>query len=184
MDKKMERNTVWFKEIENLLKKEEPKELPLNDFTPSAVGVPLSVIKGNLSLTFILRTMNVNHPGQIGFPGGQYEQRDQNLYNTVLRELEEELGIKKELIYLLGRLSDQRTPSKFWIRPFVILIPGNIEFKARDKIEVEKIFSIPILQFKKSFGNWGIEYWFGDIRIWGVTARIMEELFKKINLNI
>ncbi len=175
---------MWFKEIEELLKREKPVELPLKDFVPSAVGVPLSVIKGNLSLTFILRTMKVNHPGQIGFPGGQYEPKDGTLYNTVLREVEEELGIKKELIYLLGQLSDQTTPTKFWIRPFVILIPGNIDYKPADKIEVEKIFSIPILNFKKTIGFYGVEFWDKDLRIWGVTARIMVELFRKINLKV
>jgi 8-oxo-dGTP pyrophosphatase MutT (NUDIX family) len=175
---------MWFKEIEELLKKEKPKELPLRDFTPSAVGVPLSVRKGNLSLTFILRTMKVNHPGQIGFPGGQYETKDGTLYNTVLREVEEELGIKKELIYLLGQLSDQTTPTKFWIRPFVILIPGNIEYKPENKIEVEKVLSIPILNFKKTIGFYGVEFWESNTRIWGVTARIMEELFRKINLKV
>lgn len=175
---------MWFKEIENLLKKNPIKELPLGNLKPSAVGVPLSVTNGKLTITLILRTMNVNHPGQISFPGGQYEAKDQNLYNTVLREVEEELGIKKELIYPLGRLSDQTTPSKFWIRPFVILIPGNIEYKPKDKIEVEKIFSIPLLNFEKRFGVFGVEFWDGDMRIWGVTARMMEELFKKINLNI
>lgn len=180
----MEGNFMWFKEIEILLKRQPPEELPLKDFTPSAVGVPLSIIEGKLSLTFILRTMKVNHPGQIGFPGGQYEPKDQNLYNTVLREVEEELGIKKELIYPLGQLSDQTTPSKFWIRPFVILIPGNIKYRAADKIEVEKIFSIPVLNFVKKTGLYGVEFWDGDLRIWGVTARIMEELFKKINLKI
>lgn len=175
---------MWFKEIENLLKKESPKELPLKDFTPSAVGVPLSVIKGNLSLTFILRTMKVNHPGQIGFPGGQYEHKDKNLYNTVLREIEEELGIEKELVYLLGQLSDQTTPSKFWIRPFVVLIPGNIEYKTADKIEVDKIFSVPVLNLKRVYGLYGVEFWENDLKIWGVTARIMDELFQKINLKI
>ncbi len=171
---------MWFKEIEKILKENPPRELPLGDFKPSAVGVPLSVQRGELNLTFILRTMNVNHPGQIGFPGGQYEPKDGDLYKTVLREVEEELGIKKELIYPLGRLSDQTTPSKFWIRPYVILIPGNIDLKAKDKGEVEKIFSIPILKFKKRFEQWGVEFWFKETRIWGVTARMMEELFSKI----
>lgn len=182
MGPKVERISMWFKEIEKILKEKPIVELPIGNFTPSAVGVPLSVIKGKLSLTFILRTMNVNHPGQIGFPGGQYELKDQNLYNTVLREVEEELGIKKELIYLLGRLSDQTTPSKYWIRPFVILIPGNIEHKPKDKIEVEKIFKIPLLNFEKKFGVFGVEFWDRDLRIWGVTARIMEELFLKIGI--
>lgn len=182
MGSKVEGISMWFKEIEKILKESPIVELPIGNFTPSAVGVPLSVVKGKISLTFILRTMKVNHPGQIGFPGGQVEIKDQNLYNTVLREVEEELGIKKELVYLLGRLSDQRTPSKYWIRPFVILIPGNLEYKSADKIEVEKIFSIPILNFEKKFGIFGVEFWQKDLRIWGVTARIMDELFQKIGI--
>lgn len=179
----MEKGNIWFKEVERLLKKEKPFEIPIQNYKPSAVGVPLSVMKGKLCITLIKRSMKVNHPGQVGFPGGQYEIKDQNFYNTVLREVEEELGIRKELIYLLGQLSDQITPSGYWIRPFVILIPGNLKFNPKDRIEVEEIISIPVLELQKTSGQWGTEYFFKKLRIWGVTARIMDELFKKIGLN-
>ena len=49
---------------------------------------------------------NGKHSGQIAFPGGKKEVDDANLIETALRETEEEVGVIKNHIEIIGRLSD------------------------------------------------------------------------------
>jgi 8-oxo-dGTP pyrophosphatase MutT (NUDIX family) len=91
--------------------------------TPSAVLIPLYKKQGEYYILFIQRTDRVkDHKGQISFPGGAYEEDDDSLLQTALREATEEVGLASEDVEVLGELDDFRTiGSGYTISPFVAL---------------------------------------------------------------
>jgi 8-oxo-dGTP pyrophosphatase MutT (NUDIX family) len=128
------------------------------------------------------------HGGQIAFPGGAWEPTDPDLLATALREAEEEIGLRRADVEILGALSDTVTAtSRFCIRPFVGWISPGAVF-APDPAEVEAILPVPLAILQEP-ANFREERWERDGRtfpvyfyqagtdvIWGVTARILREL--------
>ncbi|MFX0041354.1 MAG: NUDIX hydrolase [Candidatus Hodarchaeota archaeon] len=93
------------------------------------------------------------HSGEMSFPGGKYDPKlDKTLLDTALRELEEELGILKANVTLLGCIDDHLTPKGFIITTFVAYINENRTMIKQDE-EVKEIVKIPISFFaeKKNY---------------------------------
>ena len=87
------------------------------------------------------------HSGEMGFPGGKFDdQLDKTYQDTALRELEEELGISKLDVKILGCLDDHLTPKGFIITPFVGYINESQEMIKQDD-EIKEIVTIPITFF-------------------------------------
>ncbi|MFX1278382.1 MAG: NUDIX hydrolase [Promethearchaeota archaeon] len=84
------------------------------------------------------------HRGEMSFPGGKFEPKfDKSLEDTALRETEEEIGVPRDKIRIIGCLDDFPTISKFIVTPYLGLI--NKEQKLiRDEREVQKILKVPI----------------------------------------
>jgi len=83
------------------------------------------------------------HGGQISFPGGKSEPDDQSLWDTALRETQEEIGVEKEQIELLGPLTSLYIPvSGFLVHPFVGM--GNIDHFVPQAEEVANILQWPL----------------------------------------
>jgi 8-oxo-dGTP pyrophosphatase MutT (NUDIX family) len=154
----------------------------------AGVLVPLLVEDGRYRVLFTKRTHRVgHHKGQISFPGGAVDDEDDTVEETVLREVHEELGVKKEDVRILGRIDDARTmASSFIVHPFVGLIPYPYEFRL-SRAEVAGLLRIPLEVFCR--GGSGererlVEYEGNYYRtptfesqgevIWGATAQIME----------
>jgi 8-oxo-dGTP pyrophosphatase MutT (NUDIX family) len=138
---------------------------------------------------FILtrRSRNVkHHKGEISFPGGAWEEKDTSLQETALRESEEEIGLKKSQVRVLGSLDDTCVSvSSFVITPFVGYIEESSIYQA-DKVETTEIFEIPLSFFydPNSYRTCPIPYkgitlkkhaypWKNDVVVWGATARII-----------
>lgn len=168
---------MWMLEIAQRLKKHPIKEIPVGNRIPSSVLVPLSVERGMLHITFIQRTHQISHGGQIGFPGGHVEGEDPTLLATALREVEEELGIPPHKVIPLGRLGDQVTPTGYWIRPFVGAFPTGVAYM-KDTREVAQVLTLPIPVLLRS--QKGNRFIVGKEVIWGVTARILKECLSLI----
>jgi len=163
--------------------------------TRAAVLVPLFVKNGQYHLLFIQRTDRVrDHKGQISFPGGAYEKEDKDLQITALREAEEEVGIRREDVKIIGRLDDMATAgTRFVISPFVGLIPYPYQFKV-DHFETDEILEIPLAELLDTqrceegtalVDGKNIPSYFyhctGGKTIWGATARIVKQLVGILN---
>ncbi len=85
------------------------------------------------------------HSGQISFPGGKVEKQDKSFIETALRECEEEIGIPKENISILGTLSSLYIPaSNFVVNPTVGYMQFDEELISLSQNEVKEILIVPI----------------------------------------
>jgi 8-oxo-dGTP pyrophosphatase MutT (NUDIX family) len=163
----------------------------------AGVLVPLVIIDGALNVILTQRTDDVeHHKGQISFPGGTMDRVDGTIIETALRETEEEIGLTKKSIEVLGLLHDYCTPSGFCITPVVGFLPRMPSF-VLNKTEVAEVFEVP-LSFFLDPQNERIEqrmrlgtmlnvyfYNYGSYEIWGATAEMLRiflhELMSEIN---
>ena len=105
----------------------------------------LREVEETLYVVFTRRSKNLSsHPGQISFPGGRIDKDDPTIVDAGFREVEEEIGIKKENIETLGLLPPHETVSQFIIYPFVGFIKKPTSFFI-NKNEVEELFFVPLV---------------------------------------
>jgi len=154
----------------------------------AGVLVPLRDIGGEITVTLSRRTERVpHHKGQICFPGGSRDPGDRDLLGTALREAEEELGIRRGDVELLGAMERVPTVTGFCIQPFVARIPWDARFHL-DGFEVAETFDAPLSAFTdlsryraacttflgKPYMVYFLDY--DRFTIWGATARILHSL--------
>ena len=144
-----------------------------------------------LKMIVIRRSSYVGvHSGQIAFPGGRFEVEDIDVQTTALREIEEEIGISREDIEIIGRLSDIYVPpSNFLISVFVGYLTQKPVFNI-DKREVHEVIELTLNDFfaenvihEKEFvvpstaGSVNAAYYnVGNVELWGASAMVMTEL--------
>lgn len=130
--------------------------------------------------------------GQIAFPGGRYKSDDQDLTETMFRELWEEAGIPKKSVNLLGSLpciSPANYP-RMKVKPFVGWLSEKME--ARPGPEIEKTFWVafhllkPRVQdvYAKSVGKVRkyLCYVFDGEVVWGMTSVLLRRLMSMLEL--
>lgn len=158
------------------------------DFTEAAVLLPLIDHAGGMTVLLTQRTAHLkSHAGQISFPGGRFEAGDHSPEATALRETEEEIGLPRERIEVVGRLGARRTGTGFRVIPVVGLIDPPLPLDP-DPNEVAEVFEVP-LDFVLDAANHrfetrlhgGVERQFyamtyGEYYIWGLTARLLVNL--------
>ena len=156
---------------------------------PSAVLIPIYHKRGQYYILFTQRTEKVkDHKGEICFPGGAYEEKDEALVNTALREAAEEIGLMAGDVEVLGELDDVLTISTpYIISPFVAAILWPYQFKL-DEFETEELIEVPISalldkdcvrQETEMMNGEEITSYFYHYQgrvIWGATARILNQL--------
>ena len=153
--------------------------------TNAAVLVPMVLRDGQVNLLFTQRTEHLNaHPGQISFPGGRVERSDSGREDTALRETEEEIGLARRHVSVLGCLPEYYLPSGFRITPVVGWIKAPFETCA-DPYEVADIFEVPLTHFLDAARYTRHEYHFNGRHrhyvaipwegryIWGATAGML-----------
>jgi 8-oxo-dGTP pyrophosphatase MutT (NUDIX family) len=132
------------------------------------------------------------HAGQIAFPGGKPEPSDRDLLDTALREAEEEVGLPRELVTVIGRLTPVPTPTGFMIVPFVGRVSSDWEPREVSP-EVGRILtpSLGTLMDPAIYHHTGTVEWKGrhydlhEYRIsepplWGATARMVWDLLDRM----
>lgn len=140
------------------------------------------------SLILTLRSKKLpNHPGEVCFPGGRWHEGDKNLYNTALRELQEELCIDSSRVELNYPMALESTLTGFIIQPWFASLENLNPYKA-DKREVRGVFRLPMneVALAKNYKEIIVNRFGLDIKsyqytatqhfVWGVTARIMMQL--------
>jgi len=130
-----------------------------------------------------------NHPGQISFPGGGFEEQDITLKGTILRELHEEIGLLESDVQFLGNLDDYASTTGYLITPFVGSIPYPYDFKINRR-EVSELLFVPVNEFRKppSVGYvvrdgkpYPVYYYDLSQRVvWGATARIVKNFIEVV----
>ena len=154
---------------------------------PAAVLIPLFVRDKGLWTLFTKRTDYVqHHKGQISFPGGGAHASDTNLWETAVRETEEEIGVPRAGVKILGALPKLVTVTDFEISPFVGAIPYPTQF-APHAGEVESIIEVPLsylldpMVVEERAVKWKgrdvmtLVYHYKGHAIWGATARILAD---------
>jgi 8-oxo-dGTP pyrophosphatase MutT (NUDIX family) len=153
--------------------------------TPAAVLVPLINREDGLTVLFTERSRDLpDHPGQISFPGGRVEAGDADTGIAALREAEEEVGLSRKHVTLLGRLEPYETVTGYRVTPVVGWVEPPFEVKA-DPVEVADIFEVPLAfllepanhqRHFRMVGNTRRDYYaipYGDRYIWGATAAML-----------
>jgi 8-oxo-dGTP pyrophosphatase MutT (NUDIX family) len=159
---------------------------PSADHKRAGVLVPMFVKEKELWLLFTKRSDKLlTHRGQVSFPGGAFETGDRDLKDTAVRETEEELGLERKQIVLLGKLSPIITSTSYYVEPYVAAIPHPVEFKPSPD-EIEALWEIPVSALmtptaveERSFEGSDrpvLFYHYGQKTVWGATARILSEL--------
>ena len=163
---------------------------------PAAVLIPLVNKESEITVLLTKRTNNLNnHAGQISFPGGRVDKTDRHPEDTALRETEEEIGLKKRQIEVVGQLNDYVVGTGFLVRPIIGFIEPPFKVTPHEN-EVAEVFEAP-LSFITNPDNFerrtrtikGIERNYFAIQwkdrlIWGATAGMIINLFDRINKNV
>jgi len=112
---------------------------------PSAsVLVPLVQRDDGLHVLLTRRTDHLHdHAGQISFPGGRADPGDADVIDTALRETQEEVGLPRERVQVLGPLNTYSTVSSYVVTPIVGLVQPPFEL-ALDAFEVAEAFEVPL----------------------------------------
>jgi len=117
---------------------------PPDKLREAAVLVPLVDRDDEATVIFTQRTAHLTaHAGQISFPGGRMEKHDRSPEDTALRETEEEIGLDRERIEILGRLDTYVTRTGFRVTPVVGLVRPPFALNP-DPTEVEEVFEVPL----------------------------------------
>ena len=159
---------------------------------PAGVLVPVIAGARGAEVLLTKRSSRLkHHPGQIAFPGGKQDDGDTDVIAAALREAEEEVGLPRDHVEILGTLPTHETVTGFLVTPVV----GWIE-TAFDVIpepgEVAEAFRVPLAhvtdvrQFTVQSRRWRgtrRHYYtvpFGPYYIWGATARILRGLAQRM----
>jgi 8-oxo-dGTP pyrophosphatase MutT (NUDIX family) len=168
-----------------------PDLRPKAPLTPAAVLVPLILRPEGKTVLLTRRTAHLAaHAGQISFPGGRLEPEDADAAAGALRETEEEIGLAREYVEIIGRLDTYVVRTGFEVTPLVGLVTPPFTL-TRDEFEVAEVFEVPLAfildpknhqrQTRVDFGGVKREFWaipYGDYHIWGATAGMLVNLYE------
>lgn len=157
--------------------------------TRAAVLIPLLLKSEGLSVLLTQRTDHLHdHAGQISFPGGRMDPDDASPHDTALRESEEEIGLDRAAVEIIGHLPQYLTVSGYSVTPVVGFVKPQAEY-VLDTFEVADVFEVP-LHFLMDPANHQVRVWESDQGsrrfysmpyenrfIWGATAGMLRNLY-------
>jgi len=177
----------WMPEITGEQRPHQSADAP----RPAAVLMPIIIRADGPTLLFTQRTADLkDHPGQVSFPGGRMELSDKSPIDTALRETEEEIGLLRQHVEVIGSLPEYFTGTGYRVTPVAALVWPPFEV-IPDPREVAEIFEVPLAFLmdgmnhqrrtvelpsgmgRRTFYTMPYERFF----IWGATAGMLRNLF-------
>jgi 8-oxo-dGTP pyrophosphatase MutT (NUDIX family) len=181
--------------LEALLASRAADRIEPGNLRRACVLVPLIVTDEGWSMVFVLRSENLKrHSGQIAFPGGGADPGEP-LEVTALRETEEEIGVARDDVRLIGRLDDLVTRTGFVVAPFVGVIDAGHTYVPQER-EVTEIFEVPVaplfappnpeIRYIPYLGELYPSYFYhwGGREIWGLTGRMLKSFLDLVRLSL
>ena len=122
------------------------------------------------------------HSGEVSFPGGKAEDGDASLFDTALRESNEEMSLNGEDVTMLGKLDYLISRHKIEVNPFIATVDKAQDLKANE--EIQEIFTVPLSflldpknikreSIERQGSVWEVPTWsLKNQKIWGLTAMI------------
>jgi 8-oxo-dGTP pyrophosphatase MutT (NUDIX family) len=166
-----------------------PGMKPPDRLTPAAVLIPMVARDGGMTMLLTQRSNHLaHHPGQVSFPGGHVDPGDNSPEDTALRETEEEVGIDRRHVRIIGRLADYWTRTGFAVSPIVGVLTPPFDV-APDPHEVADVFEVPMnfLLDPANHERHSREYQgttrhfhampYNGYYIWGATAGMLVDLY-------
>jgi 8-oxo-dGTP pyrophosphatase MutT (NUDIX family) len=161
---------------------------PPEKYRAASVLVPIITRTPDIMILLTQRTEDMpSHAGQVAFPGGRRQDNDADAVATALRETEEEVGLDRSFIDVIGSYDHYRTGTGFEITPVVGIVTPGFTTRA-DPREVADVFEVPLDHFLDEANHridsrsWqGRERRFyampyGQRYIWGATAGMLKNL--------
>lgn len=167
---------------------------PERSVTPAAVLVPLINRAGGVTVMLTQRTAHLNdHAGQISFPGGRVDEGDLDRVHTALREAEEETGLSRDMIEIVGMLPEYDIPTGFRVTPVVGWVEPPFDLSP-DPFEVAEVFEVPLTHFLDPTNHqrhsdvingrqrhyYAMPY--AGRHIWGATAGMLFSLYQTLSV--
>jgi 8-oxo-dGTP pyrophosphatase MutT (NUDIX family) len=178
--------------LKQVLDDHEPNRISIPGSRAAAVLIPL-VAAEDPTLIFTVRADTVSsHKGQISFPGGSIDEGDESPAAAALRETEEEVGLDRTKVRLLGELDSFPTfVSGYVVTPFVGWLDER-PVLTPNPAEVAKVLEVPVSHlndeiradpgFSRGDRTYPTEAWIWDDHvIWGVTAYIIRGFLMKLH---
>ena len=158
--------------------------------TPASVLLLLYPKDGEYCILLNKRSEQVeHHKGEISLPGGARDPEDRDSLETALRETEEEMGIQRGDVTVLGQLDEVATRSRFLVQVFAGTIDYPYKFKP-SAIEIAEVLEVPISALRDP-ANVRVEthlengtsvtsyaYAYNQHLIYGATARILQQFLE------
>jgi 8-oxo-dGTP pyrophosphatase MutT (NUDIX family) len=157
--------------------------------TRAAVLIPIVDRGDELSVLFTIRADALkHHASQVSFPGGRLEAGDADATAAALRETEEEIGLSRRHVEILGRLADHAVITGYRVTPVVGLVHPGFEL-VLDPTEVAGSFEAPLRHLldpanharrRRRIAGQDVETFdlpWGSFDIWGATAGMLLTLF-------
>ena len=167
---------------------ERPKRL-----RPAAVLVPLVERPQGLSVLLTQRTEHLHdHAGQVSFPGGRVEPRDQGVIGAALRETAEEIGLTEGYIDVVGFLDNYETVTGYLITPVVGFVSPGFSLTL-DDFEVADTFEVPLeflldpqnhqvhMRMRHGSNRRYYVFEYENRYIWGATAGMLMNLYRRVS---
>lgn len=159
---------------------------------PAAVLIPVVARPGGATVLLTQRSAGLrNHSAQVAFPGGRVDAVDGTPLVTALRETEEEIGLSRERVRMLGFLDAYLTGTGYRITPVVALIEPPFSLTINPQ-EVDEAFEAPLAflldpaNHRREGREWKGTYRtyyaipYGERYIWGATAGMIRNLYERL----
>lgn len=157
-------------------------------YRPASVLIPIVNRTPDITILLTQRTEDMpSHAGQVAFPGGRRQENDADAVATALRETEEEVGLDRQFVDVIGSYDPYLTGTGFEITPVVGIVTPGFTTRA-DPREVADVFEVPLAHFLDEVNHkidsrmlkgherrfYAMPY--GQRYIWGATAGMLKNL--------